>query len=1076
LNRRANQLAHALRRRGIGRGSLVGLLLPRSPELIVALIGILKAGGAYLPLDPAAPRERLALMLDDAQAQVVVTVTELTGGVSGSGAWVICLDRDGEAIGRESEGEPSPLGTGEDLAYVIYTSGSTGRPKGVMVAHRSVLNLWTGLKRAIYEGAGEGLRVSLNAPVSFDASVQQWVMLLSGHTVCVVPQEARLDGKALREWMAQVRLDVLDCVPTQLRLLIGAGLLEAEGYRPRIVLPGGEAIDEELWERLLGAEGIEFYNMYGPTECTVDVTAFRVKEGREGPRIGGPLCGTAFYVVDGQGELVPEGVGGELWIGGEGVAVGYWKRPELSKEKFVADRFRGEGRVYRTGDRVRWREEGRLEYLGRTDQQVKVRGFRIELGEIEAALGSHPALRAVAVIAREDRPGDKRLVAYVVPDGEGDSLPVGELRRFLGESLPDYMVPSAFVVLASLPLLPNGKIDRKALPVPDLDRPEMETAYVAAGNRTEEQLAAIWAEVLGVERVGVHDNFFELGGDSILSIQVIARANQAGLRLTPRQLFEYPTVAGLAAAAQSGRVVHAEQGLVLGEVPLTPIQRWFFDLDLANPRHWNQSLLLEVSQPLDPEFLREAVSHLTAHHDVLRTRFEVLDRGVRAVSVGPRATPFAWIDLSQLPEAEIPSGVERWAGELQASLDLSAGPLLWVAYFHLGEAFAHDVRSGTAPHGDGTRRSGRDLSGDIRKGGGRLLIAVHHLAIDAFSWPILLADLQSAYESLSRGETVALPPKTTSYRHWAERLAAHAGSDECRLEREFWLEVAGSTFARLPVDSEEGENTEASAESIEVALTPEETQALLRDVPAVYRTQINDVLLAALARALARWTGSPVARVDLEGHGREDLFDDVDLSRTVGWFTSLFPVRLDLNGHETLVETLMAVKEQLRRIPRRGIGYGLLLGDPEDDDRLSRLPRSEVVFNYLGQTDKSEASASLPELPFRPATESKGPERSPAGKRPHLIDINGSVSGGALQMEWTYSANRHRRETILGVAGDFIDQLRALIAHCQSPECGEAARGAYTASDFEEFAWNQTDLNDILAAIGDSFAEESSHE
>ncbi|RMF26125.1 MAG: non-ribosomal peptide synthetase, partial [Chloroflexi bacterium] len=395
--------------------------------------------------------------------------------------------------------------------------------------------------------------------------------------------------------------------------------------------------------------------------------------------------------------------------------------------------------------------------------------------------------------------------------------------------------------------------------------------------------------------------------------------------------------------------------------------------------------------------------------------------------------PFTWVDLAALPATEQGETIEALTARLQASLDLSHGPLLRVAYFDLGPE--HPAR---------------------------LFIVIHHLAVDGVSWRILLEDLQTLYQQLSRGEPARLPPKTTSFRHWARRLVEYAQTDEVRQELAYWLEVPSDGAARLPVDRPGGANTEASARSVTVALSPEETQALLQEVPAAYRTEINDALLTALAQAVARWTGSPTLLVALEGHGREDLFDDVDLSRTVGWFTTLYPVRLDLTGIYDPGEALKAVKEQLRRVPRRGIGYGLLRylsQDRETVERLRALPTPEISFNYLGQLDQAVPEGS----PFGPAPESGGPAHSPRGKRSHLLEINGVIAGGRLQLEWTYSENLHHRSTIERLAQDFIEALRAIIAHCQSPDAV-----GYTPSDFAEFEWDQEDLDDIMAAISEA--------
>jgi thioester reductase-like protein/non-ribosomal peptide synthase protein (TIGR01720 family) len=661
---------------------------------------------------------------------------------------------------------------------------------------------------------------------------------------------------------------------------------------------------------------------------------------------------------------------------------------------------------------ARYLPSGNIEFLGRIDHQVKIRGFRIELGEIEAVLGQHPAVREAVVIDREDQPGNKRLVAYVVPNREqAPPAPPAlftDLRGFLKQKLPEYMIPSAFVLLKALPLMPNGKVDRQALPIPDAARSELDGTFVAPRTLNEQRLAQIWAEVLGRKQVGIHDNFFEVGGDSILSMQVIAKSNQAGIQLTPKQLFEYQTIAELAAVAGTAPALYAEQGIVMGQVPLTPIQHWFFEQNRTEPHHFNQAVLLEVRQPLDPGLLEQAVQHLLVHHDALRLRFVPEESGWRQVNASPdEIVPFTLIDLSALQEPKQGSALEAKATELQASLNLQEGPLVRVALFNKG----------------------------VHKSS-RLLIVIHHLAVDGVSWRILLEDLQTAYQQLSSGEEVQLPPKTTSFQQWAYRVREYANS-AAQEQRDYWLAEFPKQVPRLPVDYPGGDNTVARARTVSVTLSEAETQALLLEVPSSYNTQINDVLLTALVQAFGQWTGVPSLLVDLEGHGREDIFDDMDLSRTVGWFTSIFPVLLDLGETGSPGKALKAVKEQLRGIPNRGIGYGLLRylsDDREMSLQLRSLPQAEVSFNYLGQFDQALSESSL----FGLAQESSGLSCSLSGNRSYLIDINGFVAGGQLRLDWTYSEQIHRQSTIERLAQGFRSVLRSLIAHCRAADATES--------------------------------------
>ena len=610
--------------------------------------------------------------------------------------------------------------------------------------------------------------------------------------------------------------------------------------------------------------------------------------------IGGAIANVQMYVLDEKQEVVPEGVSGELYIGGVQVGRGYWKREELTGERFVPNPY-GEGRLYRTGDVGRYVGDGAIEYQGRRDEQVKVRGYRIELGEIEAVLQEHAGVRESAVVVREVRgeteagTPEKRLVGYVVLEG---GVKTSELRRYLKERLPEYMVPGVWVEMEGLPVTANGKLDRKGLPEPGGERPELESGYEEPGTETEKKLAEIWAQVLGVEKVGVHDNFFDLGGDSILSLQIISRANQLGMGVSVRQLFQSQTVAELAEAmesgrggegkdgskgsGQSGRKMEAEQGVVEGEVELTPIQRWFFEQELAEAGHWNQAVLLETAADVEVERLREALGKVVEQHDALRMRFvreaEGNERSPWKQIHGEVGEGLGWEfaerDLSGESEAERVATVERVVEEEQKRLDLERGPVFRAVLMGMGEG----------------RR-------------GRLLLVAHHLVIDGVSWRILLGDLGRAYEQLQRGERVELGKKTTSYQQWAKRLAEYGRSEEIRREQEYWLGMGVERAGRLPVELD-GENVEGAVEVVTKSLSEAETVRLLQQVPEAYHTQINDVLLTALGEAMGQWTGSDEVLVDVEGHGREEIGEGVDVTRTVGWFTTIYPVVLERSGGE----------------------------------------------------------------------------------------------------------------------------------------------------------------------------------
>ncbi len=1125
LNQRANQLAHYLQKLGVGPDVRVGLCLERSLEMVVGLLGILKAGGAYVPLDPDYPQERLAFMLAHTQAPVLLTQQKIydlrhlpcgltiddtcpVGFLPDEGKvpeiqnlkseirnpkskiqnpTLVCLDTDWAVIAQEPTENPTSEVTPDNLAYVMYTSGSTGTPKGVMIEHHSLV--WYAKTAADQYSLTANDRVLQFASISFDISVEEiYPCLTCGATLVLRTEEMSGAVPDFLEACQQWGITTL-FLPTAFWHELATGLANEPWRLPtslRLVSFGGEKVLPErvaAWRQAIGNR-VQLMNGYGPTETTVVATLCQLTETAgatttwQASSIGRVIPGAQVYILDQNLQPVPIGIPGELYIGGEGVARGYLNQPDLTAETFIPNPFgRMKDILYKTGDMVRYRADGSIEYLGRVDQQIKLRGFRVELAEIEATIAQHPLVREAAVIAQPDKPGHKRLVAYIVsaqpppsltqpsPPTAYSLLPTPDFKRelyqFLKGKLPSYMLPTTFVPLAALPLTPNGKVDRRVLPPVDLPESEPAEDFVPPHNRVEEILAELWRQILGLERVGVYDNFFELGGDSILSIQIIARANQAGLRLTPRQIFEHQTIAGLAEVIDTVPVAEAEQGVVTGPVPLTPIQCWFFEQgealsweELSALHHWNMSLMFEIEPAPDPTLLEQAIHHLSQHHDALRLRFwpngpesswqqfnAGLDQDAHPVSLSET-------DLSALPPTEQEAAIQTRATALQAGLNLSTGPLLRAALFNLG----------------------------LQKPA-RLLIVVHHLAVDGVSWRIFVEDLQTVYRQLSRGEPVRLPPKTTSFKRWAEQLTKYAQSEPLRAEATYWLRKPPPHLACLPVDYPEqiestthqstlAQNTEASARVVSVSLDVEATRTLLYKVPATYHTQINEILLTALAQTLVRWVAretdsqgnaSTTLLIDLEGHGREEIGPGLDLSRTIGWFTTLFPVSLTLNRNTSPEPAIQSVKETLRRIPQRGIGYGLLRYLSRDADivaKLQALPQAEVSFNYLGQFEPGQISDSFHPLPMSTVRSLAGPVRSPLNRRSHLLEVDSYVTGGRLHIDWTYSEGVHRRTTIEGLAAGLIESLQLLITHCQS---------GYTPADFPLARLDQQMLDQFVA-------------
>ncbi|MEQ8464527.1 amino acid adenylation domain-containing protein [Coleofasciculus sp. E1-EBD-02] len=1032
LNKRANQLANYLQSLGVTTETLVGICVERSPQMIIAMLAILKAGGAYVPLDSSYPQERLAYMLNDSQVSILLTQEQLVAQIPETNAQVVCLDTDWEkVISKSSQENYTSEASNHNLAYVIYTSGSTGKPKGVCCNHLGFVNLYTDFQTQKPLGVGD--RCSLWTSFNFDVSVYEvFSSLLSGSTLHIVPEYVRPDAVFFTNWMQDKKISSAYIPPFMLNNFSdGLEQLSNRIYLQRLLV-GVEPINEALLVSISQrVPGVQIINGYGPTETTICSTLYPIElqsaRNRNTP-IGKPVQNTKIYLLDNQMQLVPVGLVGEIYIGGSGLARGYLNRPELTQEKFIPNPFSEEpdSRLYKTGDLARYLPDGNIEYLGRIDNQVKIRGFRIELSEIEVVLTQHPQVRDAVVIAREDKAGIKRLAAYVIPEGKQPSS--GELRSFLKDKLPDYMIPASFTVLESLPLTPNDKVDRRALPVPEFEFNDS-TDFVSPRTPAEKVLLGICQDVLRLKKVSIHDNFFELGGDSIMGIQIIARAKQAGLELTPKQLLAHQTIAELAAVAGTSQGMQIEQGLVTGEVPLTPIQHWFFEHNLAEPHHFNQSFLLSVPSEFQPEVLEKIWQQLLVQHDALRLRFTQVNHHWQQIHSAPSdGFTVTQIDLSTIPDSEQQAAIEATANSLQASLNLAEN-LVRVAFFWLGV----DKKA-------------------------RLLIVIHHLVIDGVSWRILLEDLQTAYQQIIQGKTMQLPAKTTSFQDWANYLVDYSQSDLLKSEWHYWLNASQTSISPIPVDYKGGENTVASASTVSVYLDEAQTQALLQDVPKAYKTQINDVLLTALVLVLSKWTNSKSVLFNLEGHGRETIVEGVDLSRTVGWFTTIFPVVLTVPAIDTnnIGNTLKSIKEQLRTIPNKGIGYGLLRylsGDTEISTQLQTIPPPQISFNYLGQFTQVMNQSSLMQL----ANESSGENHSLQGKRPHLININAIITNKRLQIDWQYSTNVHQPSTINKIAKEFIETLQTIIVHCSSPE-----NLGYTPTDFPLLQINQLELDQLL--------------
>ena len=988
LNERANQLARTLRAKGLQADQLAAIISHPSTELMVGILAVLKAGGAYVPIDPEYPEDRIRYMLEDSRAKIVLTQRDIRQHLINYEGDIVLLD-DPSSYHKERSNLVPASGTG-NLAYVIYTSGSTGKPKGVLIEHQGLTNyIWWA--REVYV-KGEKTNFPLYSSISFDLTVTSlFTPLVTGNAIIVYRGEDKTE--LLADIVKDPRVDIIKLTPAHLHVLKEMNI--AAGSTVRKMIVGGEQLSTRLAESISSqfTNGLELFNEYGPTETVVGCMIYQYdakKDRRQSVPIGKPAANKKLYVLDASGKPVPIGVPGEIYIGGAGTARGYLNRPELTAERFVDNPFERGTKMYRTGDLARWLSDGNMEYLGRMDEQVKIRGYRIELGEIETALHQVEGIKEAVVTAREEESGLKQLCAYYVSE---KALSVPLLREQLSRELPGYMVPTYFVTLEQMPLTSNGKIDRRALPAPDSTL-YARVEYQAPRTEIETQLASIWESVLGAEQIGIRDNFFDLGGDSIKSIQVSSRLNQLGYKMEIKHLFKYPTIAELSPHI-SGYSRVSEQGEIKGKVRLTPIQYWFFEQKLTDPHHYNQAVMLYSEPGFHEASLRTALKKISEHHDALRMVFRESEDGYEAWNLEVAQSELYQLEVFNLKDEPAPGpAIEDKAGQIQGSMQLSSGPLLKAGLFQCTE-------------------------------GDHLLIAVHHLVIDGISWRILLEDLVSGYNQAENGEAIQLPDKTDSFQLWAEKLSVYAESSAMEQEQEYWKQVEQADLNPLPKDFHITSTYSKDSETLTVEWTRETTEQLLKQANQAYNTEINDLLLTSLGLAVYNWAGMEEVAVQLEGHGREEIVPDMDISRTIGWFTTQYPVVLHLEPGQELSRYIKTVKERLRQIPNKGIGYGLIRYLGRSKEMVNRHIRPEISFNYLGQFDQDLQHNGLGLSPYSCGTDTSGNQA-----RPYVLNMNGMITNGKLVLEINYSHKQYKRETVERLSGFIQTSLQALVEHC----------------------------------------------
>lgn len=1004
LNERANRLAsYLLANNKVRPEEPLGLMTGRSEWMLIGMLAILKTGAAYLPLDPAYPAARIAYIQQDAALKVALVENEELAATLGNRSVDVILLEQLELDDSSAE-NPGIAVAEEQMAYVIYTSGSTGYPKGVVITHANAVAFLYWAQRE-FDSTGFDICYAVTS-YCFDLSVfELFYPLTVGRTVRILGS-----GLDIQNWLQQDVSVLINTVPSVVRALLSAGV---DWRNVKALNMAGEPIPAYFKEALENSIP-EVRNLYGPSEYTTYSTCYRFSSADEVISIGRPVSNTRIYILDERLQLLPAGVPGELCIAGEGIARGYLNRPDLTGERFVKDPYQERGKLYRTGDYARWKRDGSLELLGRKDNQVKLRGYRIELEEIEQVLYRHPAVKEALVMVREEETGAKYLAAYCIPE---TAVEPHILRTYLEGLLPAYMVPAHFTWIAQFPLTPNGKIDRSLLPSPTAQ--DTAAAHVAPRSAEEKALAGIWQEVLGIE-AGATDNFFMNGGDSIKALQIASRAYQQGYKLEVKQILQHPVFEKLA-LLMSPLKVKQEEGEIKGELPMTPIQLAFFQ-DARNryQHHYNQAVMFFAEDGFDEQVINGALSYIWQHHDMLRARFPY-SNGYRQQWVDAPGQPLTCRLYDLRNEAGALELMEQEATMLQQGINLENGPLFKAALFRL-------------------------------KDGDRLLLIAHHLIIDGVSWRILFEDLGYLYQALSTGkENITLPLKTSSFKEWAIKLSAYANTAVFLEEALYWREMQQKKVQALPKDMAAGRNLRKDTDIERFTVSEELTALLLTKVNRAFGTEINDILLTALCLGFeTSFGGAAPLAIALEGHGRETLFEELEISRTLGWFTSIYPVVFPSIAQLGPSRQIREVKEHLRGIPRKGIGYGIFkyLTDPQHKTGIAwEQPGPEIVFNYLGQFD-----ADVRKTTFQLAGEPAGPVISPEATREYILEISGAINSGCLNLSIAYSREQYHRSTIAALACAWKEALEAVIRYCAAQ-----SRPVLTPSDL---SWQQLSVDE----------------
>ncbi|WP_051569308.1 non-ribosomal peptide synthetase [Alkaliphilus transvaalensis] len=1012
LNRRANQLARHLIKKGVAADGTVAILVDRSIPLVTSIMAVLKAGGAYIPIDPEYPKERIEYILKDSGAKILLKGRKELPEIQFDGL-IMDIEKEEQYTGNEENLEITY--NANNLAYIIYTSGSTGKPKGVMVENRGVVNYISWAAKSYLKG--EDLDFPLYTTISFDLTVTSiFTPLLTGNCIIVYGEDDKelLINKIVKD----NRVGVVKLTPSHLKLIKDQDNSQSKIKR---FIVGGEQLETSLAEEAYRSfnGNIEIYNEYGPTEASVGCMIHQYNPERDRHQvipIGIPADNVQIFILDKYLKPVPIGVVGEIYIAGDGLARGYVNKQETTEEKFVTNPFKDNEKMYRTGDLAKRLFDGNIEYIGRIDHQIKIRGYRIEIEEIESQLLKHKEIHEAIVIPLEDEFGDKNLCGYIVG---GREFTASELRDYLLKKLPSYMVPTYFLQLEKIPLNINGKVDRDALPGPK-ERLTGKNEYIAPKDERQALIADVFAQVLAVEKVGINDNYFVLGGDSIKALQIVSRLNQFGLELNVKDILTHQTISALCINVDmEPKVRKYQQGTMAGEISFFPIHSWFFNQNFANANYYNQSILLKLRKAINMRTLEEGINYLIKHHDGLRLNYS-RERNSLFYNSEHLKHPFIieQYDISNLEEQEKEDCLKEIGEQMKASFNLEKDLLIKAAL--IKNTPAEDY----------------------------LMVTAHHIVVDGVSWRIILEDLYHIIGTLMKDQEPQLPHKTASLIDWREALDDYVAENLAEKGTTYWEELETETF-KLPMDFTTEDWSTANSAIVTINLTKEETQQLIKEANRSYNTQGQELLLVALTRAMTNWTCGTSVTLELEDHGRR--LEAVDVSRTIGWFTAMYPIKLNVSK-EDIGGQIKEIKEQLRSLSEDMIEFGLLKYI-KNTLKESNNSMSEVRFNYLGRFD-SELENDLFQYTFADT----GAETSPLNQLTTKLDINSMIVNGSMRVEITYNQNAHRRESIESFAISYVEEIRQVLEHTLGKDEVE-----FTPSDFDTLDIGQDDLDSLFS-------------